>query len=588
MAQKSQMERSYMVNMRWTALLALLALLLTACPSGGTGAKGQLEITVNIPAGSGISPNVLVSGPGGFSQTISQDGVRSFDSAGVGDYTITAQDVTAGGTTYSARVSVGSTPGTSSTATAAVTANTRTTVTVDYSPALSGLQVNVGNVPTNTQRVIVRARASDGTTTEDTSLSGNGSVNLNVPNGTYNVSVLAVVGTPTTIAASLSSFSASVTAPAVVEASAFTARPATGRLYLAGVGATDTPSGIAFVSEASLQSATPAVSQNRADTAIVEVNFDRSGNLFQLARGTTANAIQTLITRFSPVAASTIATTPVDFVITNGFFEFTGGCAGGTCRDRNLTAPTDMALDASGNLWLVDPTSQARIETNGGPIPATTPAGRLICYSAADLAAAAAVPGSNIGTPGIIYYGAAVAGATSLAFDRTGNLWMGAVVTAPTAARRLTRIASGSLTCPNLNPVSQTPQTPELASGERNYTVTATIGEPADIALDPSGNSLWVANRTGNNLIEVDANATTLSILRTVTVTGQPSLAPTSLAFDSRGRLWVAGGSSVFALNAISGSGAVSATVEKSFTASWPVTSLAFNLGNASTPPFLR
>ncbi len=581
-----------MANLRWTPLLALLALLLTACPSASTQAKGQLEVTVNIPTGSGISPNVLVTGPGGFSQNISQDGVKLFDNASVGDYTITAQDVLAGGNTYNGKVSVGSTPGTSNTATAPVTANTKTTVTVDYTQALSGLRVNVSNVPANTQRVIVRARASDGTLTEDTSLSGNGTVDLGVPNGAYSVSVLAVVGTSSTIATSLFSFSASATAPAVVEANAFTLRPATGRLYLAGVGASDTPSGIAYVSEASLQLASPTITLSRADTAILEAIFDRSGNLYQLVRGTTANEIRTLVTRFSPATASTIATTPVDFVITNGYFSFTGGCAGGTCRDRNLTSPTDMAFDASGNLWMVDPTSLARVDTNGGSIPSTAPAGRLVCFSAADMAAKAGASNNTLDTPGIIYYGAAVAGATSLAFDRTGNLWIGASVTSPSAARRLTRIASSSLSCPNLNPITQTPQTPELASGDRNYTVTATIGEPADLALDPSGNSLWVANRTGNNLIEIDASssasASSASVLKTVTVPSQPTLAPTSLAFDARGRLWVSGGSAVFALNPISGTGAVSATVEKVFTAAFPVTSLAFNLGDANTPPFLR
>lgn len=581
-----------MANLRWMPLLALLGLLLTACPSTNTQAKGQLEVTVNIPTGSGISPNVLVTGPGGFNQTISQDGVRLFDGANIGDYTITAQDVTAGGTTYNGKVSVGSTLGTSNTATATVTANTKTTVTVNYTQALSGLRVNVGNVPANTQRVIVRARAADGTLTEDTSLTGNGTVDLNVPNGAYSVSVLTVVGNSSTIASSLSSFSTNATAPAVVDADAFTNRPATGRLYLAGVGATDTPSGIAYVSDASLQNASPTVTQSRADTAILEAIFDRSGNLYQLVRGTTANSIQTLITRFSPTTASTVGTTPVDFVITNGYFFFTGGCAGGTCRDRNLTAPADMAFDANGNLWMVDPTSVARIDTNGGSIPSTAPAGRLVCYSAADMAAKAGASNNTLDTPGIIYYGAAVEGATSLAFDRSGNLWIGASVTTPSAARRLTRIASSSLSCPNLNPTTQTPLTQELVSGERDYTVTATIGEPTDLALDPSGNSLWVANRTGNNLIEVDASsgasATTPSFLKTVTVTGQASLAPTSLAFDARGRLWVSGGSTVFALNAISGSGAVSTTVEKSFTAAFPVTSLAFNLGDANTPPFLR
>ncbi|MCX7782984.1 MAG: hypothetical protein N2318_05000, partial [Meiothermus sp.] len=550
-----------MANLRWTPLLALLGLLLTACPSANTQAKGQLEVTVNIPTGSGITPNVQVSGPGGFSQTISQEGVRLFDPASVGDYTVTAQDVTVGGTTYNGKVSVGSTPGTTNNATATVTANTKTAVTVDYTQALSGLRVNVSNVPANTQRVIVRARAADGTITEDSSLTGNGTVDLNVPNGAYSVSALAVVGTSSTIAASLSSFSTTATAPTEVNANAFTARPATGRLYLALFGATTPASGngVGYLSDAQLQGASTAIpsGQIKGDVNVLEVAFDRSGNLFQLVQGSTANSSQTLINRYPPNTAQNNAFSPVDFVITNGYFSFTGGCTGGTCRDRNLTSPTDMAFDANGNLWLVDPTSDARVATNGGSIPSTAPAGRLICFSAADMAAKVGATPNTLDTPGIIYHGAAVAGATSLAFDRSGNLWIGASVTTPSAARSLRRIASSSLSCPNLNPVTQNPQTPELASGDRNYTVTASVGEPTDLALDPSGNSIWVANRTGNNLLEFDTSSasSTPTPLKTITITGQPSLAPQSLAFDARGRLWVGGGSAVFSLPAISGSG---------------------------------
>ncbi|MCX7601586.1 MAG: hypothetical protein N2Z75_06575 [Meiothermus sp.] len=580
-----------MANLRWTPLLALLGLLLTACPSANTQARGQLEVTVNIPPGSGISPNVQITGPGGFSQTISQEGVRLFDPAIVGDYTITAQDVTAGGTTYNGKVSVGSTPGTTNSATATVTANTKTTVTVDYTQALSGLRVNVSNVPANTQRVIVRARAADGTITEDSTLTGNGTVDLNVPNGAYSVSVLAVVGTSSTIAASLSSFSTTATAPAEVNANAFTARLATGRLYMALFGATTPASGngVGYLSDAQLQGASTAIpsGQIKGDVNVLEVAFDRAGNLFQLVQGSTANSIQTLINRYPPSTAQNNAFSPVDFVITNGYFSFTGGCTGGTCRDRNLTSPTDMAFDASGNLWLVDPTSEAREATNGGTIPSTAPAGRLICFSAADMAAKVGATPNTLDTPGIIYYGAAVAGATSLAFDRSGNLWIGA---SSGAARSLKRIPSSSLSCPNLNPTTQTPQTPELtlASADRNYTVTASVVEPTDLALDPSGNSIWVANRTGNNLLEFDTNSSssTPTPLKTITLAGQPSLAPQSLAFDARGRLWVGGGSAVFSLPAISGSGSI--TADKSFTASFPVTSLVFNLGDPNTPPFLR
>lgn len=570
-----------MANLRWTPLLALLGLLLTACPSANTQATGQLEVTVAVPSGSGIDPNVQVTGPGGFSQTISQVGPKLFE-ASVGDYTITAQDVIVAGTTYTGKVSVGSATGTSKTATATVTANTKTTVTVVYEQALSGLRVNVSNLPANTQRVIVRARAADGTLTENSSLTGNGPVDLNVSNGAYSVSVLAVVGTSSTVASSLFSFSANATAPAVVEANAFTARPATGRLYLA------LSDGVAYLSDAQLQASGTAIpsGQIKGEVDVLEVAFDRSGNLFQLVQRPTTS-LQTLITRYPPSTAQSNAFGPLDFVITNGFFTLST-CSSAPCQDRNLTAPTDMAFDARGNLWLVDPTSEARIDSKGGAIPASAPAGRLICFSAADMAAKVGATPNTLDTPGIIYYGAAVAGATSLAFDRDGNLWIGASVTTPFPARSLRRIPSSSLSCPNLNPTTENPLTPELTSSDRNFDVTSSVGEPTDLALDPSGNSIWVANRTGNNLLEFATSSTssTPSPLKTITVAGEASLAPQSLAFDARGRLWVGGGSALFSLPAISNSGAVMA--EKSFTASFTVTSLAFNLGHADTPPFLR
>ena len=170
----------------------------------------------------------------------------------------------------------------------------------------------------------MRARAADGTPTEDSSLTGNGTVDLNVPNGDYSVSVLAVVGTSTTIASSLSSFSANATAPAVVEANAFTPRPATGRLYMALSGATTPTSGngVGYLTDAQLQGAGTAIPsvQIKGEVNVLEVAFDRTGNLFQLVQGSAVASSQTLITRYAPSTAQNNAFSPVDFVITNGFF----------------------------------------------------------------------------------------------------------------------------------------------------------------------------------------------------------------------------------------------------------------------------
>ncbi|MBO1435612.1 hypothetical protein [Meiothermus sp. CFH 77666] len=319
-----------MANLRLTPLLALLGLLLTACPSANTQAKGQLEVTVNIPTGSGITPNVQVSGPGGFSQTISQEGVRLFDQASVGNYTITAQDVIAAGDTYKAKVSVGSAPGTSNTASAAVTANTKTSVTVDYTQAPPSGAVNPEKTFTATLGIGSLVFLSS---------SGDGQ----------------------------------------------------GRLYASGNAANkNTPSGRLYLTPANLAGsggAVPSV-QIAPEDGLYSLIFAGDGTLYELDRNDLPPTPSTYIRRFARATAVANGFSPTPLVITNGAFSFSTGS--GTIQDYNLYKPSDMALDSAGNLWVLDPESTARSSVDG---ISNTP-GRLVCYSAADQTAAIAGSGS--------------------------------------------------------------------------------------------------------------------------------------------------------------------------------------------------
>ncbi len=444
------------MNKRWTLILGLMAGIFVACTPAP--AKGILQVNIaGLP--SGTDANVVATPASGTALTFTSSGPQDADA---GDYTIVANEVTAGTQAFTATLD-------------------KTTVTVTSDPTTPAV-VNV----------TYKAKAVLGSATPAktfTSTLGIGSLSFLSSGG-----------------------------------------PGQGRLYGSGNAATGAdPSGRLFVDPATATSAAPVAipaAQIKAGDGLLELVFNKtSGLLFELRRDVSAT-FQTLITRYPRDTAFQNVFTPLDFVVTNGYFTSAIAPAG---PDRNLIAPTDMALDAAGNLWVVDPTSTARRE-----IP-SSPAGRLVCYSAADqtAAAAAAVDSRKIDSPGAIYANAVITGATTLAFDTAGNLWLA-------APNRLVRIkpGAGGLACPNLNPVTG-PSFPAIdaAAIDRNLTVSQ-LGSPADMLVE--GNNVWVVNAgTANNLLKFDATATTVpATIPTTTITGREGTL-TSIAQAADGRLWI-------------------------------------------------
>jgi hypothetical protein len=115
--------------------LVLLALL--GCGGGPSGPSGT-SLTVNILGlPTGASGSVVVSGPGGFTQTLAS--TQTFSQISPGNYTVNATDVSPGGTQYSAS------PLTQS---VAVMSNP-VTATVQYSTSTGSLAVNISGLGTS-------------------------------------------------------------------------------------------------------------------------------------------------------------------------------------------------------------------------------------------------------------------------------------------------------------------------------------------------------------------------------------------------------------------------------------------------------
>ncbi len=215
--------------------------------------------------------------------------------------------------------------------------------------------------------------------------------------------------------------------------------------------------------------------------------------------------------------ASTTVTAPNTMYVLNdtgaSLSSFAPGATGNAAPTSTVSGPTStlngpfyMAMDQAGNVWVANNGSstvieftQAELATGGSPNPAV-----VITANA---------------TPSLDH-------PTSLAFDRSGDLW---VVNAG-VTQSLVEFTPSQL----------------AASGSPTPAVTITgsgLSGPGSVAIDASGNA-WVGNDTSNTIVsfargQLNTSGTPTPVV-TLAATAGSLNQPDSLAFDRSGRLWVA------------------------------------------------
>lgn len=242
--------------------------------------------------------------------------------------------------------------------------------------------------------------------------------------------------------------------------------------------------------------------------------FDKSGDLWVSDFGNNR------ILEFTPPFS-----TGMNATLVLGQASFTTGDAADT--QTGFYAPSGMAFDASGNLWVAD-TDNSRVLEFTAPFTSDMGAS-LVLGQLSFVSASSGTSASQMTGP------------TGVAFDSAGDLWV-----ADAFNNRVVAFA----------PPFSTGQRSTLEIGQPNFSsftpTTAQSGfyVPESLAFDPSG-SLWVSD-TGNNRVlgftphfSSGMNASTVigqgnftSRVAATTSTGLTN--PGALTFDASGNMWLA------------------------------------------------
>ena len=258
------------------------------------------------------------------------------------------------------------------------------------------------------------------------------------------------------------------------------------------------------------------------------VAFDSSGNLWVVDRCNN---------RVLEYAASSLTASNPSPALVIGQASFAIGAPneGGPVSAAGLFAPTGIAFDSSGNLWVADSGNNRVLEFTA-PF-STGEAASTVLGQAAFNTNGAAATASAMNNP------------STLAFN-SGNLWV-----VDTSNNRVLEFASAS-TLPAAG-ASASVVVGQTSFTSRSSSASATgLWGPTGIAFDSSGN-LWVADTLNNRVLEYPSASLSSSGPAASLVVGQAAFAPananegstvnsaglfepTSVAFDSSGNLWVA------------------------------------------------
>ncbi len=187
-------------------------------------------------------------------------------------------------------------------------------------------------------------------------------------------------------------------------------------------------------------------------------------------------ALLSVIPSFPPYATS-IAAAPNDWTVA---LKFTGG---------GLNAPTGIALDASGNVWVANAGGNSITELNSTGTPQTGPAG----YT-----------GNNT-----------IFGAQALAVDKSGNVWVADTL---------------------LNSIVELTLKNGAIQSSASFTAGGISG-PIGIAIDSQDN-VWVSNFAGASVTELNSSGTPVGA--SPLTAGATLQAPMGIDVDAAGNVWVA------------------------------------------------
>jgi len=264
------------------------------------------------------------------------------------------------------------------------------------------------------------------------------------------------------------------------------------------------------IGESSFTSFNPAASQS-AIVAPTALAFDSHGNLWVADQG--ANRILEYKAPLSTDEAASIVL---------GQSGFTG--LGSAASSTGLSAPSGLAFDSSGDLWVADAANNRVLEYTA-PF-STGEAASLVIGQTDFVSSVIATTATGLDQP------------EAVAFDSSGDLWVGDSLN----SRVLEYTAPFS-----------TGEAATLVIGEKNFVTAidqvskAGMSTPSGIAFDAAGN-LWVVD--GIRVLEYTAPFTTheaaVQVLGQNTFTNSSTVVtatgldlPNSIAFDSSGNLWV-------------------------------------------------
>ena len=249
---------------------------------------------------------------------------------------------------------------------------------------------------------------------------------------------------------------------------------------------------------------------------------DIVGVILNLASNPANNSAQLFgLIQPTPPFQPVLTTPPADWTVA---LNFTGG---------GLNAPTSLALDGSGNVWIAN--------AGGNSVSELSPAGSQLT-----------------GTLG--YTGSGnVLGAQGIAIDKAGNVWIADTLLSSVVELNVANgsiqsnstYTGGGINGPigiaidgennvwiaNFTGASVT----ELNSagspvGSSPLTANAQLQAPIGIAIDGAGNA-WVTDNLGSDVLEFGKDQ---SLLSANGFTDETILAPQGIAVDANGRAWVA------------------------------------------------